>query len=388
MNGKHAAPDPTGAAQTIRADGAGPVSAIAHPTTAVTQAATGTGPASGAVGGDAIEAVGLTKRFGRHDALRQVDFAVPRGSVYGLIGPNGAGKTTTMRILLDIIRPTSGRTSLAGTDSRTGGPALRRRVGYLPGELILQGRISGRRLLSHYAAVSGPVPRGRIADLADRLRLDLDRPVRKLSKGNKQKLGLIQAFMHDPEVLVLDEPTSGLDPLIQREFLAMVRQARDEGRTVLLSSHVISEIQEAADAVVILRDGVVVEVAGVEHLRRSAVRRVRLQVRDGDGRALDDALADAGLTSVVLHPRDGVVDVEAEAGGPVQPLLHALAGLPVTDLVLEEPDLQDAVLRLYGPDQHGPEQRGSDHRGPDLLDPSPSSTVRPATEHETTEAGR
>ncbi|MEH0109499.1 ABC transporter ATP-binding protein [Tersicoccus sp. MR15.9] len=298
---------------------------------------------------NAVEAVGLTKRFGRHEALREVDFAVPAGSVYGLIGPNGAGKTTTMRILLDIIRPTSGRTSVAGEDSRTGGPDLRRRIGYLPGELTLQGRISGRRLLAHYAAVSGTVPRGRIEELAERLRLDLDRPVRKLSKGNKQKLGLIQAFMHDPEVLILDEPTSGLDPLIQREFLAMVRQVRDEGRTVLLSSHVISEIQEAADAVVILRDGTVVEVAGVEALRRSAVRRVRLQVQAVDGVVLEAGLADAGLTAVVLHPHDGVVDVDAEAGGPVRPLLRALANLPVDDLVLEEPDLQDAVLRLYGP---------------------------------------
>ncbi|OMH32483.1 ABC transporter [Tersicoccus sp. Bi-70] len=309
-----------------------------------------------ATGPNAVEVVGLTKRFGRHEALRQVDFAVPAGSVYGLIGPNGAGKTTTMRILLDIIRPTSGRTTLAGTDSRTGGPALRRRVGYLPGELILQGRISGRRLLAHWAAISGPVPHGRVEDLADRLRLDLDRPVRTLSKGNKQKLGLIQAFMHDPEVLVLDEPTSGLDPLIQQEFLALVRQARDDGRTVLLSSHVISEIQEAADAVVILRDGAVVEVAGVEDLRRSAVRRVRLQVDAGasPGAALDTALATAvdaaGLTAVRVQAHDGVVDVHAEAGGSVQALLRAIAGLPVTDLVLEEPDLQDAVLRLYGPE--------------------------------------
>ncbi|OMH23694.1 ABC transporter [Tersicoccus phoenicis] len=300
---------------------------------------------------NAIDVVSLTKRFGRHDALRAVDFTVPRGSVYGLIGPNGAGKTTTMRILLDIIRSTSGRTAVAGTDSRTGGPDLRRRIGYLPGELILQGRITGRRLLSHYAAVSGPVPPGRIDELAERLRIDLDRPVRKLSKGNKQKLGLIQAFMHDPEVLILDEPTSGLDPLIQREFLGMVKEVRDEGRTVLLSSHVISEIQEAADAVVILRDGVVVEVAGVEVLRRSAVRRVRLQVETRDERALDADLAESGLTAVTRHVRDGLADVQAELGGPIRPLLRALATLPVHDLVLEEPDLQDAVLRLYGTDR-------------------------------------
>lgn len=203
----------------------------------------------------AISTRSLTKKFGRREVLHGVDFVVESGSVFGVIGPNGAGKTTTMRCLLDIIRPTSGEVRVLGKDPRLGGPELRRRIGYLPGELFLEGRVTGRKLLSHYEAISGPVPPGRIDALAERLGLDLDRHTRKLSKGNKQKLGLVQAFMHHPELLVLDEPTSGLDPLVQQEFHAMVREAQHQGQTIFLSSHVLSEVQQTADTVAILRDG-------------------------------------------------------------------------------------------------------------------------------------
>ncbi len=188
----------------------------------------------------AIHTRALHKRYGSHTALHGLDLTVQSGSVFGLIGPNGAGKTTTLRTLLDIIRPTSGDITVLGASPRAGGAALRRRIGYVPGELRLEGRVKGRALLRHLAEISGPVAPGTIEQLAERLGLDLARPVRTLSKGNKQKLGLVQAFMHRPDLLVLDEPTSGLDPLVQREFLAMVREARDAGQTVLLSSHMLS----------------------------------------------------------------------------------------------------------------------------------------------------
>ena len=297
----------------------------------------------------AITVTDLHKSFGRHRALNGVTFTVAHGSVFGVIGPNGAGKTTIMRALLDIIRPSAGHATVLGIDSRQAGPALRRRIGYLPGELILEGRVTGRRLLRHYADLSGPVSAGYIEELADRLTLDLDRAVRTLSKGNKQKLGIIQAFMHRPPLLVLDEPTSGLDPLMQQEFLAMVREARGLGQSVFLSSHVISEIQQAADEVAILRDGRVITVNTVEELRTSAIRHLRMNVT-GIGPAELAAglerLPGVGTLECSVTPA-GSTEALATLAGEIAPFIQFASTLQLTDLVLEEPDLEESVLRLY-----------------------------------------
>jgi ABC-2 type transport system ATP-binding protein len=296
----------------------------------------------------AVSARSLVKKFGRREVLHGVDFDVEAGTVFGVIGPNGAGKTTTMRCLLDIIRPSGGEVRVLGVDPRRGGPELRRRIGYLPGELFLEGRVTGRRLLAHYEAISGPVPAGRIDALAERLGLDLDRHTRKLSKGNKQKLGLVQAFMHQPELLVLDEPTSGLDPLVQQEFHAMVREARHRGQTIFLSSHVLSEVQQTADTVAILRDGRIITVESVTGLREGAVRRVRFTAH---GIAARDAVAlltgVPGVGQVEVLEADGAVTLSANLEGAIQPLVRMLGQLELTDLVLEEPDLEEAVLRMY-----------------------------------------
>jgi ABC-2 type transport system ATP-binding protein len=296
----------------------------------------------------AISTQSLTKKFGRREVLHGVDFAVEAGSVFGVIGPNGAGKTTTMRCLLDIIRPTSGEVRVLGKDPRAGGPELRRRIGYLPGELFLEGRVTGRTLLAHYQAISGPVAPGRIDALAERLGLDLDRHTRKLSKGNKQKLGLVQAFMHSPELLVLDEPTSGLDPLVQQEFHAMVREAQHNGQTIFLSSHVLSEVQQTADTVAILRDGRIIAVESVNGLREGAVRRVRFTA---NGITAHDAGALLGGVPGVGHVEvlesDGSITLSATVEGAIQPLVRALGTLELTDLVLEEPDLEESVLTMY-----------------------------------------
>ncbi|SDT50085.1 ABC-2 type transport system ATP-binding protein [Pseudarthrobacter equi] len=296
----------------------------------------------------AVSARSLTKSFGRREVLHGVDFEVQAGSVFGVIGPNGAGKTTTMRCLLDIIRPNGGEVRVLSQDPRAGGPDLRRRIGYLPGELFLEGRVTGRKLLSHYEAVSGPVPPGRIDELAERLDLDLDRHTRKLSKGNKQKLGLVQAFMHQPELLVLDEPTSGLDPLIQQEFHAMLREARHNGQTIFLSSHVLSEIQQTADTVAILRDGRIIAVESVTGLRESAVRHLRFTASHA---AASDAVAlltaVPGIGNIEVLESNGGVTLSAVLEGAIQPLLHALGRLELTDLVLEEPDLEESVLKMY-----------------------------------------
>jgi ABC-2 type transport system ATP-binding protein len=302
----------------------------------------------------AIAVEGLRKKFGSREVLHGLDFAVEPGTVFGVIGPNGAGKTTTMRCLLDIIRPSAGTISVLGQDPRSSGTALRRRIGYLPGELHLENRTTGRRMLEHFAAISGPVEPKHVNELAERLNLDLDRQTRKLSKGNKQKLGLLQAFMHKPELLILDEPTSGLDPLVQQVFHAMVREAVDGGATVFLSSHVLSEVQQAADAVAILRDGEIVTVSTVEALRTAAVRQLRFNSSGTEAHDVGALLARVpGVANVAVRELKadghaaGTVEATATLSGHVQPLVQELARLNLTDLVLEEPDLEEAVLTLY-----------------------------------------
>lgn len=312
----------------------------------------------GIVHAPAVKVEGLRKSFGQREVLHGLDFAVERGSVFGVIGPNGAGKTTTMRCLLDIIRPSAGVITVLGEDPRRAGTSLRRRIGYLPGELHLENRTTGRRMLEHFAAISGPVQQRYVEELAARLGLDLDRQTRKLSKGNKQKLGLLQAFMHRPELLVLDEPTSGLDPLVQQEFHALVREAVQDGATVFLSSHVLSEVQQAADAVAILRDGGIVTISTVDALRAAAVRQLKFRVAEttthdvGALLARVPGVAGAEVRGLSTDGR-GTVEATASLSGHVQPLVRELARLDLVDLVLEEPDLEEQVLKLYSAGQPG-----------------------------------
>ena len=300
----------------------------------------------------AVTTRGLTKRYGSTTALHGIDLDIPRGSVFGMIGPNGAGKTTTMRLLLDIIRPTGGDIRVLGEQPRAGGASLRRRVGYLPGELHLQARVRGRELLAHYAEISGAVRPGAVDTLAERLGVDLSRPVRSLSKGNKQKIGLIQAFMHEPELLVLDEPTSGLDPLVQQEFHAMLHEAKANGQTVFLSSHVLSEVQQTAHEIAILKAGRIVERSTVAALRENAVRHVKLVVSEADAasaRATLDAVP--GVTGVTAVPNGpGAVALAATLDAHVDAFVKAVARLDVVDLTMEEPDLEEMVLAYYGAD--------------------------------------
>ncbi|MFF3038674.1 ABC transporter ATP-binding protein [Arthrobacter citreus] len=296
-----------------------------------------------------IETRALTKRYGSRTAVDSLDLSVQPGCVFGLIGPNGSGKTTTLRMLLDIIRPSSGQALVLGVPPRAGGPALRRRIGYVPGDLRLNGRASGRTLLEHFAQISAPVPAGRFETLAERLGLDLSRPVRSLSKGNRQKLGLVQAFMHDPDLLVLDEPTSGLDPLVQREFLEMVAEARAAGRTVLLSSHVLSEIQHSADQVAVLSLGKVVAQGDVASMRLNRLRHVRASVAalPATESTLEKDLAAAGLQGTVTR-QEGTAHVQGTLEGGVDTFIKVLSRHRVLDLSVEEPDLEESVLRLYG----------------------------------------
>ena len=297
----------------------------------------------------AIELTRLRKQYGRHTAVDSLDLTVDPGTVFGLIGPNGAGKTTTLRMILDIIRPTAGSVRVLGEDPRTAGAVLRRRIGFIPGELRLDGRATGRRLLDFYAEVSGPVQAGVVDRLATRLDLDLARPVRALSKGNRQKLGIVQAFMHEPPLLVLDEPTSGLDPLVQREFLRMIAEARDRGQTVLLSSHVLSEIQQTADHVAVLNHGTIVAEGDVASLRLGAIRRIRAGLAATSAGTVEAQLgALPPITELEVRDAADSVRVSATVEGDIDPVVKALAEHRVLDLAVEEPDLEESVLRLYG----------------------------------------
>jgi len=300
----------------------------------------------------AITTRGLIKRYGSTTALHGIDLDIPRGSVFGMIGPNGAGKTTTMRLLLDIIRPSGGELRVLGEEPRAGGAGLRRRMGYLPGELHLQARVRGRELLAHYAQISGPVRPGAIETLADRLGVDLSRTVRSLSKGNKQKVGLIQAFMHEPELLVLDEPTSGLDPLVQQEFHAMLREAKANGQTVFLSSHVLSEVQQTAHQIAILKAGRMAALSTVSAPSWTAVRRARLVVSEADATTARSILAQTpGVGAVTEVPNGpGTLALSATLDSQVDAFVKAIARLDIVDLTMEEPDLEETVLAFYRAD--------------------------------------
>jgi ABC-2 type transport system ATP-binding protein len=223
---------------------------------------------------DVVRLDRLTKSYGATRGIVELDLQVRAGEVFGFLGPNGAGKTTTIRTMLDLIRPTSGRIVLFGLDARRDGVAVRRRIGYLPGDLRLYDRLTPRELFRYFGALRGLRSIERAERLAARFELELDRPVAALSRGNRQKAGLVQAFMHEPELLVLDEPTSGLDPLVQQTFYEVARETVEAGRTIFLSSHVLSEVQHVADRVGLVREGRLVLVDSVDNLRSHAFTRV------------------------------------------------------------------------------------------------------------------
>jgi ABC-2 type transport system ATP-binding protein len=284
---------------------------------------------------------GLVKDYGKVRALAGVDLDVHRGEIYGFLGPNGAGKSTMIRVLLDLLRPTSGEVEVLGETPRDGGPRLRERIGYLPGELNLRGRTTAGHLLRDLARMRGGAGTDRIGPLAERFGLDLDRPTRSLSKGNKQKVGLVQAFMHDPDLLILDEPTSGLDPLLQREFLDLVLEARAEGATVFMSSHVLSEVEDVADRVAIIRSGRIVDVDDVRTLRHHAGQDVLLRFADAVS-----AEEFAGLPGVEpLQVRDHTVTCLLH--GPPDALLKAAARHQVVAWTAQPRELEDLFLDFY-----------------------------------------
>ncbi len=291
---------------------------------------------------DVIVAEGLTKSYGTQRGVIDLDFSVAPGEVFGYLGPNGAGKTTTIRTLLDFLRPTSGKVSIFGLDSSAGSVEIHRRTGYLPGDLALYERMMAADYLSHFASLRGGVEWGYVQELAGRLDLRLDVLIRSLSHGNKQKVGLVQAFMHRPELLVLDEPTTGLDPIVQQEFHQMIAAVREEGRTVFLSSHVLPEVERLCDHVGIIRDGRLVAVEDVGDLKARALRTLDIHfARPVPGEAF------AGLPSVQQVEVQGDL-VHLTVAGHLDAVVKAAAQYEVVDITSNEATLEEIFLTFYG----------------------------------------
>lgn len=282
---------------------------------------------------------GLVKAYGSREVLHGIDLDVPAGCLFGFLGPNGAGKTTTIRILLGLLRATGGAVRVLGRDPWADGPRLRAEIGYLPGDVRLNGGWTGRATLDFYARVRGRALDASIQRLARRFELDLSRRVRTYSRGMKQKLGLIQALMHDPQLLILDEPTMALDPLMQDVLYAELRAFAAGGGTVLFSSHTLSEVEQLCDEVAILRDGRIIECERIEVLRRRAVRRVEIALRGGAA----PAEPPAGLR--IAGQRDG--RYQAAWTGDAQALAAWLSRQPLADVVIAPPDLEDLFLAYY-----------------------------------------
>jgi ABC-2 type transport system ATP-binding protein len=292
----------------------------------------------------AVSIRGLTKRYGSLTALNNLNLDVPQGEVLGFLGLNGAGKTTAIRLLLDLLRPTSGKAFIFGHDCWEDGLAARARVGYLPGELGIYPDLTGLEVLNFLAGLKQqPVDNARRQELLDRLELpqsDLRRKLRQYSTGMKRKLGIIQAFESDPPLLILDEPTEGLDPLMQESFYGLLKEARERGRTVFMSSHVLSEVERVCDRIALLRKGELVLLSGLDALRTLTARRVRITFSR-------DVLVPQALPSGHEVLEAGPRFWRLEVTGPLGRLLTILAGLPVEDLEVREARLEDVVLKYY-----------------------------------------
>ena len=290
---------------------------------------------------DLIRTTRLTKSYGKARGIVDLDLAVRPGEVFGCLGPHGAGKTTTIRILLDFIRPTTGSATIFGLDSHRDSLAIWRRLGYLPGELNLYDGMTGREFLRYMANLRKGVDWSRVEELAERLSANLTQPVRTLSHGNKQKLGLIQAFMHEPELLILDEPTQGLDPLVQHEFYRLVEKTLAVGCTVFLSSHVLPEVERTCDRVGIIRQGMLVAVEEIAGLKTKALRRLEIRFA-----APPPLAAFVGLPGVRdLRVEDS--SLHCKVAGSLDAVIKAAAQFEVQDVISSEPSLEEVFLTYY-----------------------------------------
>jgi beta-exotoxin I transport system ATP-binding protein len=289
----------------------------------------------------AIETHHLTKRYGRARGIEELDLRVESGEIFGFLGPNGAGKSTTIRTLLDFQRATSGSATVLGLDIERDSVEIRRRVGYLSGDLRLFDRMTAAQHVAWFSRARGGHDAALTASLVERFSVEMERPVRELSKGNRQKVGLLLAFMHRPDVLILDEPTAGLDPLVQAEFDLLLRETAAAGRTVLLSSHSLDEVQRVADRVAIIRDGRLVVTDTVQHLRANAVRVVTMQFETEIDPASFSEIP--GVGRVAVHGDE----VELQVSGDIRPVLESGLAHGLVDLTARHADLDELFLSYY-----------------------------------------
>lgn len=289
-----------------------------------------------------IRTTNLTKSYGKHRGITDISIEVRPGEVFGFLGPNGAGKTTTVRTLLDFIRPNGGSATIFGMDTQRQSVEIRRRLGYLPGELSLYENGTGADVLRYFGHLRGGVDWAYVEQLAGRLNANLSQKARTLSQGNKRKIGLIAAFMRRPDLVVLDEPTNGLDPLVQQEFYAMLAETRADGRTVFLSSHNLPEVERVCDRVGIIRDGRLVTVEEIQALKQRALRRLEIDFArpvPADAFATVSGVRDVAMSGSVLH---------CTVAGSLDSLIKTAAQFEVTNIVTHEPSLEEIFLAYYG----------------------------------------
>ena len=285
----------------------------------------------------------LTKRYGKARGVEDVTFQIEPGEIFGFIGPNGAGKTTTIRTLLGFLRPTAGSATIFDLDVVTRGKEIKKRIGYLPADVNYYDDMRAGELLDLSARFHGTPAAGRIAELSEALGLDLGKRIRSLSTGNRKKVGIVQALLHEPDLLILDEPTSGLDPLVQHTFFELLRAEKDRGRTVFFSSHVLSEVQRLCDRVAIIRDGRIVDVERIDDLGVGQYKRVRVKLRD-------PAAADRLDLPGARKPAGPGADLELIYRGGIDELVKSLARQDVEDVWIEDPPLEEIFLHYYRTD--------------------------------------
>ncbi len=292
-----------------------------------------------------IHTSGLTKYYGKQRGMVDISLDVRRGEVFGYLGPNGAGKTTTIRTLLNLIRPTRGIATIFGMDIQRKGLEVRRHTGYLPGELKLYDNLTGAEMLRYLGHLSGGVDWAHVEALASRLDCDLLLPIRSLSHGNRQKIGLIQAFMNTPDLLILDEPTIGLDPLMQQEFYRLVSETKAQGRTVFLSSHIMPEVERVCDRVAIIREGRLVTVEDIDNLKARAIRR--LEIHFAGPVSQEEFTEISGVKDVRVH--DSVLTCTVV--GELDALVKAASQARVVNIISHEPSLEEIFLDYYNEEE-------------------------------------
>jgi ABC-2 type transport system ATP-binding protein len=291
----------------------------------------------------AIQTSKLSKDYGLGHGLFDLDLGVSTQEVFGYLGPNGAGKSTTIRCLMGTIRPTAGSAHIFGLDCLRDSVAVKRKVGYMPGDMPQFGSLRGKEVVSYLGGLRGGADPNIVRNIAERFELDLSRRFREYSSGNKKKLGIVLAFMHKPELLILDEPTGGLDPLNQQEFYKLVHETRDAGATIFLSSHILSEVEHVCDRVGIIRSGRLVKVADLDEIHRIRLHRLELEFAPGTDVPEAAIRSAAGIEDVVVEDHT----VTCTVRGTVDPLLKALDGATVTNMVSHEPSLEEIFLTYY-----------------------------------------